>query len=487
MNKISNDFVTIEYNSEKEESIAKHYIDIINEEPKYFKCILNGISTIQVTKLPKLTDYKSVDRLNIIRYILKKGDAKTVESLCYVYVPTTINEIYRAIADYLVSNKDQRHIYHDMAYDYLSMTGDSRYLKKFYFEEDIDEKDLDYLVDYKIKHYYDDLLKARIDETKRNSYYSLIVDNMIEIIKISKYIKRIADKEINKNNRLIKETKIDNRKFEKLVIGALEYIDPTNKLVEEYLEAKKQGCINILPAEKYKTSECHHEIGMDGEILNWYINLYRDGTLNDVKTLVHELAHHYYIITDRTIRYKNELFAEYASIYFEYKTLEYLEKVGYTKDEIMPTKIDRMKSNQKHIRNYLPSLFAIYINSHKKDGEYDIETVKKYVENNWQREFKEKLEKIRSMDREPIINEILLLNQMRTLSPLENDMSYMIYIIGTYYTMQAIKKLSHEDVLRVLEYIQHNEVDFAKMKELHGMQEETKQKETNKVKQKQVQ
>ena len=495
MNKISNSFVSLEYDSLEQEKLARYYMDIINAEPKYFKSILMGINTINIkeAELPEISHDKHVNRMHIIEYILVKNNAKNTQCSYYWDTPT-LEEIYYNITEYILNNpnpRKMRYIYHDMAYDYLIMTGDFSYLEKFYFKydilDDIDDDDMEYLVKYKIEHCYEDLLKIKIDKAKLSSYYPLIRDNMIDIMKIAMDMRIIANGEIDINKNLGKKPEINHKTFEKLVVGALAYIDPTNGLVEEYLEANKEGRIKLHPAEKGNISECHHYVDIiSGELTNWDIDLYMDGTIEDVKDLVHELAHHHYFKNDESIRENNVLFAEYPSIYFEYKTLEYLEQVGYTKEEIMPIKINRMKTNQRNINHHYPSLFTIHVNSFEKDGEYNIEPVKRYVESNWQREFRREVETSSPRSRKRLLNRIEYLNKTRTLSTIENDVALFEYVIGTYFTLKAIENLSHEDTLRVLEYIQNNKVDFAKMKELHGLSEGIKQNTSNKVKQKQV-
>ena len=348
----------------------------------------------------------------------------------------------------------------------MRMTGDFSYLKKYYYEGKITQEDLDYICGYKIENCYEELLKEKIKDTKSRPIYPKIIDNMDDIDKAIKYTDVLSDEiieESKRNNRIVSVPRIGKRKFEELVIGALAYIDPTNNMVEEYLKLKKAGKIDLIHGKRNISSEYTEERNSFGNIINCSIKVYMKGDLTDVGALVHEFGHYYYRKYDEDVRKNNDLFGEFPSIYLEFKTFEYLGKI-YTNRQVKSTCAFRMKSNNSIIGQLLPSLYCI--KQHMNTDEYHLDEVKEYAEKFVPKDYAKAIEKASPRKRKKLVDRTVFINKARTLNKLDDDVESIKYIIGTYFAMNSIRNLKHEDVLRKLEYMQYHKVDFTQMKML---------------------
>ena len=486
MNKISNDFVTIEYDSETGRKTAEYYMELFNKEPEYFKGILNGRNTIHASHIPLPITNDEISRGNIIKYILETGNAKC--TLFCGYKPS-MQGIYYSIMTYYYGepcDADIKLLYHQLAYDYLEMTGDFSYLKKYYYDN-YSNLDILELCKNKVDKCYDELLIEKINDTKNAQLYPQIRDNMGKILEIIKYNNNLSSRALIEE-KTVKIPKIGKKKLEELVIGALVYIDPTNKLVEEYLQLKREGNVEFIYGVKNKNSEYSETIDYTNNHITSHIKLYVQGNLVDARDLVHELGHYFYRKEDKTVIKNNSLLSEYPSIYFEHKALEYLETVGYTEKQIAAVKKVRMIDNKKNLNDILPSLYCIQSNMY--DSKYHLEEVKEYVEDYWKTNYKNEIESASPSARKRLIKNVLFINRIKSLSRIDEDESNLKYLIGTYLTRISLENLQHENVLEIQEYIQHNKVDLDKIISLvtnGGNVPTISQNEIHKVKQKQVQ
>lgn len=485
MGNISNDFVTIEYNSEEQKQIAEYYMNLFNTEPEYFKGILNGRNTIQDNELLSITDNDEINRSNIIHQILANNNA-----VCDLFCNTTptLEGVYYAMMTYfhgVPDEVDKKIIYHEVAYDYLRLTGDFSYLRKYYFEGSIDKDDIRNMCMYEIEHRYEEFIKIKIEDSKRRPGYPKIKESLKNIRRITDEIDALTGgiiREVHNRDNTVPSPKIDEKEFEELVIGALKYIDPSNKLVEEYLNAKNNNLINLVYGEKNGNSMYCEKTRRIGEEPEQEIKVCMTGTLIDVQTMLHEFGHYYYRIDNRETKKNNILFREYPSIYFEQKAIEYLENVGYTKEQLRESILYRMLETKRNISNFLPSLYCLEYNNDTLTGEYHTKEVDEYAKKYWEREYKRQVESSSPSARKRLLSALLFFDRLRTLNTLDDDELNLTYIIGTYFTMYSIQYLKHEDILKILDYIKNNEVDMSKVEELHGMIDEKQQEnETNKL------
>ena len=181
---ISNNFLTIKYNNESQEKMAKYYMFIINLEPDFFKTLLNGLDTIKGYELRKFkiddnNYFKNFEknRLSVINSILKLRNARNP-----YFEVSQVSEsslYYDILAFKNLRNQRPNTMqieYFDLAHDYYYMTGDTKYIKNYLYDG-ISINELDELCNYKILNCLPELLKTKMYEDKysyaRNIYKSL--------------------------------------------------------------------------------------------------------------------------------------------------------------------------------------------------------------------------------------------------------------------------------------------------------------------------
>lgn len=475
---IGNHFITIEYNSKDEKTLAIHFMQIFNSDPNYYQGILNGLSTINANELPS-PSFNKLDRIHLINYILEKNNANCIY---FSDVIPSVNDVYKALMKWLYHNPqdiEAQYIYYQLAYDYLIRTGEPEYLKKHFYSDEFERSDISYLCAYEIQNCYDELLREKIKGFQSSHLYTEIIRNIDAIYRVIDFT---TNQRIRNKNASVKIPKLSKRRFEELVVGALTYIDPTNKLLEEYLELKKNDKINPIYGEQKKPCG-YYEVAnrFTGEIVDRYINIYMKRNLYDVKCLIHELGHYFYRNTEETKGNDNELLCEFPSIYFEKKALEYLVKIGYSEAIVEEIETERKEDNKKNLDRFLPSLYCIECNT--DIGEYHIEEVKKFADGHKVKPPGTRIEKyVLDRDKRSIKKDHFRC-LVGTLNTVDDDTTNLKYLIGNYLAAYSINILPHEEVLRILENIRRPDINLAKMLKLVGIDE---QNITNKVKQKQV-
>lgn len=462
MGSISNGFITITYNNESQEKIAKFYMLVFNYEPLFFKGLLNGLDKIKGHQLRKLKidenkiiqNYKK-NRYSIIYSILKLTSAKHPFFETGGYSQSNI--YYDILRFKSGSEKDKVRLeieYFDLAYDYFRMTGDFKYLKKYLYEEEIDKQAIKDLCDNKILNCLPQLLKTKINEEKysfQSISYKYLKDNINDILSIVPIVNRMSINALYKINEEKKQNisskpvpKIDDKQFDELVIGSLNYIDPTNKLVEKYLELKKKEKI----IKKLDTSNKQSSYHSNDDI----IKLYKIDNLTDIIIFVHEFSHYNYRNKEGIFEH-NELLSEYPSIYYEMKTQEYLKKIGYTTEEINNANSFRAINNNNIINHITPNLIALNIAISEVDVYSAIEKIITYIDKEVKECIESIPEEVKKDREEELQNEIRTAISCMVLEDSIEIMEEVKYIIGIFLADFSIRNVEHEDVLRVLEQI----------------------------------
>lgn len=468
MGTISNDFVTIHYNNESQEKMAKYYMMIINFEPEFFKGLLNGLDTIKGHELRKFKIdendlFKNFEknRLSIINSILKLTGAKHPYFETEKVSPISIYYDILGVKTSREDNDISREIEcFDLAHDYFYMTGDFKYIKKYLYEG-LDRKDLEYLCDNKILNCFPELLKTKMREDKYSfdsETYKSLQTNLDYILLIMPIISKWTANELDmmekeKNNNCTEIPKINAKEFDELVMGALNYIDPTNKLVEKYVELKIDDKIMKEPITNEKYDESKYDA------LNGVIKLYTLNNIADVIVFVHEFAHYNYDEKDYDICENNRILSEYPSIYYEMKTMQYLIKQGYSKEEVIRAQNFRTVNNNDIICEVLPSLKYLSMVNNKDES-----TAIKEVTNHVDYVVEETLKNIIIDNKDANIEE--LKKQLKVdvscifLESSGNIMKSIKYLIGTYLATFSIGYVKNEDVLPVLEHIKNNKTSL---------------------------
>ena len=488
MNKISNDFVTIEYETDKQQKIANYYLKLFDTYKEFYIGILNGKEIIHANELINIpNDILEKDELNdftdecIIKSIFKFSNIENIN----LYEPS-IGDLLYAVTKILeleeIDDDTAKRIYQDMAYNYFLETNDFSYMKKFLFQfENNTEEELCNLCSFTILHHLDDLLKQNLYSIKLSlKEKPYIYENLEDVIKlVFKFHEDLGKNKMevmrdmyyetmmeeNSNNTI---STIDEKKFEDLVLEAINYIDPTNKLLEYYLESKKEDRLKIEKIEPGQEDNSCFAYCPETDEYGIYLNTY--GTITDVVALMHELGHLYYTFIDRGEKSPNELFDEVPSIYFELKTLEFLKTKGYSENELMLISNSRTYSNIDFLLSVSPILRGLYRNKDNKLEDYDIYDVKHLIDSA-QASDPAELQRIglTREEAEEVINVAVLKQCYRMLGPATNVIRSSMYLVGTYLAEHSIENLKHEDVLEILNKIRSNPYNVAEILKMFGI------------------
>ena len=470
MSSISNEFVTIEYKNIFEKATANCFMKYINLDKKYYKGLLNGIEVIHAKKLNPLfciLDKTDESKTTIIPLIEKTILGLNNIKANYNYKPAN-GDIYDDITMIIsrgITVDNENKICYELARDYYEKTKDFSYLKKFFFDMNINYDDLYNIIDYNIENHLDDLLVEKIARDKYalqqnpeiyenlegvinivNSMHNIIIDNAL---KTKESMDHFGANVVNP----FEPTKISDDECDKLTEEALVYIDPTNKLLEEYFELKNNNLIVKNHTQPNKPKKNYFDLDTSEIILT------RDGNLADVLTFVHELGHYHHFIMTNEKSYLNPLFREYPSIYFELKTAEFLIKKGYSKEEIEIIKSYRTLNNEGNNSCLLLVLSGIYDNKNNERDNYDLSRLHQTINN------------IKTMDRDIDISEFAKKAYMseeetkNKIDRIKKEKIYnlfistaigtepIVYLIGTYLAEFSMNSLKHEDVLATLKDI----------------------------------
>lgn len=501
MNSISNDFVTIEFENEEQQMIAKYCIDIFNSDKELYIGLLNGKTIIHSDELPKLYTLDGLDatlhdpykKYCIIQSILYSNG---IDDVRYTFDKVNIERIYIDILVLAKAIEDERLIncaYYDLAYDYYNMTKDFSYLKKLIYDKSFTIDDAYKIIDYKCTNATDDIIREKIDhEVKAFSILKSLKNDLSGILRLMQKVCYNIEYTNDIINAYMKEDKVDDMhfdeaipkinmsQFEELVIGSLYYIDPTTKLVEEYLKCKKEGRIHLLEWNP-DISSCAYYNDKD----DYGIKLYMQGNLTDVITMVHEFGHLHYDRLDNINGVNLGILAEYPSIYYELKTAEYLRNHGYTRKEVEYTKYFRTSSNITNVSSLFPTLVSVYTNMDKDKEDYDVSIIKDAFKNcdETVRELSDRYPDLPVEEQQEWMNQMRMNYQRIMLRPADGEVHVLLYIIGTFFAEDAIDNLKHEDILRILDTIKLNKTNLYDLIKMHRMSPEgwgfTKPQETD--------
>ena len=465
---ISNNFLTIKYNNESQEKMAKYYMFIINLEPDFFKTLLNGLDTIKGYELRKFkiddnNYFKNFEknRLSVINSILKLRNARNPY---FEVSQVSESSLYYDILAFK-NLRDQRPNtiqieYFDLAHDYYYMTGDTKYIKNYLYDG-ISLNELDELCNYKILNCLPELLKTKMYEDKysyaRNIYKSL-ANNLRYISSIIPVVTEWSNKELSsiseenkKDTRCKNAPAITKKEFEKLVIGALNYVDPTNSLVEEYISLNAEDKISIKPLINDETSNYNRVTGT--------IELYARNTITDVIVFLHEFAHYIYNEVDDDTFYNNIILSEYPSIYYEMKAVEYLKQQGYTEEELINARKFRAITNNYGALAVFPCIeYLNIVNS--RDRITAVEDVVEYINHTVEERINKLPRNKKNINLEEIKKQLKIEVSCIFLEPSSDAMKHIKYLIGTFLADMSIRCAKHEDVLTVLECIKNRKVSL---------------------------
>ena len=470
MSSISNEFVTIEYKNIYEKATANCFMKYINLDKEYYKGLLNGIEVIHAKKLNPLfciLDKTDESKTTIIPLIEKTILSLNNIKANYNYRPTTSNlydDITTIISRSITADNENK-ICYELARDYYEKTKDFSYLKKFFFDMNINYDDLYDIIDYNIENHIDDLLVEKIAREKYAlQHYPEIYENLMGVANISNSVRNIINTNILKIQESLdhlgssvlnpfKPTIINDDECDRLTKEALVYIDPTNKLLEEYFDLKKRDLIDIRHTQPNKPKINQFDPRTSK------ITLTRDGNLADVLTFVHELGHHHHFSMTTENYYPNPLFIEYPSIYFELKTAEFLIGKGYSKEEMEVIKSYRTLNNEGNNSYIFLVLSGVYDNKDRERDNFDLSRLHKAIDN------------IKTMDRDIDVSEFskkIELSEEETknrIDRIKKEKIYQLfidnknitetikYLVGTYLAEFSINRHKHEDVLSILKDI----------------------------------
>ncbi len=476
MCKISNDFVAIEYNDNYQKLIAKYCMQLFNSEPEFYKALLNGktiinsdeISTVNVLDDSELTKKANKTIINIA--IMKMNG---VSDKLYPFNDCSNRVIYNDIIEFMRTEVESFQGI-ELAYDYYKMTKDFKYLGKYLYGDGINREDIVEMCVYKIENAYDDLLREKIQNDilvlKSEDFIINDFKGIMSILsrindsidkKSKKIVEKVSNKDIYEKMKLSEIPKISYKQCDWLVRGALTYIDPTGKLLDEYLDCLREDRIYEEDANDNCLSSYYFRHGDD-----YGIKLYRCNNLVDVITLVHEFAHLHY---SKSKRRGNELFTEYPSIYYEKQAAEYLKKVGYSDSDIEYTTLFRDNANTLELLYIVPSMYSANKNMDKDKKDYDLSLIKKILDST-------KMETIENIDKEEqeyYKQQALTTIKMNLLMPITNADRLLIYMVGTFFAEYAMDNLKHEDVLSILDSITTKNYNLHDVLKMHGIVPET--------------
>ena len=484
MNSISNDFVTIEYDDFQKEK-AEYYIKLFNEEPEFYKGLLNGKTSINSGELSRVTYFcieeDNEDIKTINKELLNKGimGMNGVTDKMYPFEDRNNTTIYDCIMDYIYGNPSVMRIDEivtSLIYDYFKKTKDFEYIKNYLYGDGITNEDIMEICAYNIMEHYDELLREKVhkdvstlstDESITKNFNAImsILVNVAGLINSKYNYKKLSQEEIYRKLQNNPIPKLDNKKFEVLVKEVLEYIDPTNELLDEYLKCRSENRIEeeMVVAGNESSYFWKNEDG-------YGIKLYKRGNITDVIVLCHELGHLHYV--NKNEKAGNSLFDEYPSIYYELKAAEYLSTI-YSEEDVHFATLFRAADNMTNLTFLVPVIHSVHINMDKTKEDYDLEPIKKILSLYDQQMdisplqnilSQEQIEQLKQQQEAQIMRmKWLMLKQETKL------VSTLKYMVGTFLADDAINNLEHEEILKMLDTITSEEYSLYDVLIMQGL------------------
>ena len=474
MRSISNDFVTIEYDTPEKKTVAQYCINLFNSDKKLYKGLLSGRTNINIDRLINYFKFNYAINRNGQDYI----NEKIMESLLKTNLKdvSVIETNFRGLyLDILITRlhpeEHKQQPYFDFAYYYYKKTGDYSYLLKYQEEQDYDMDDCIKLCNFVVSNDFEELLKAKlsfsIDEINNNQDMRR---NLRAILKLLAFINKKHLQEAGRiyamhQKRDIKGIipRISEEDFNRLILEATEYIDPSLELTEKLLK--------FLRDDKLIFNYSNEKVINIFDYKSGKIVITPEGTIEDVITFMHEFGHLWYYDIENDIDNSNSIFAEFPSIYFELKAVEFLKNRGYTEDEVNAAELFRREHDIQILPYAGMTLNEILNNIGKGEEDYDVEQLMEFLAYNVS---------VNDIDQLDVPNDFIInaCNQIRphikylylTSTPQITDP--IKYLLGTYLAEHSIKNLDHEEVMDSMKTIKQEDCDFYSTFKILGLDPE---------------
>lgn len=477
MSSISNSFVTIEFENDQRKE-AEYLLKLFNSEPEFYKGLLNGKTSICSEDFIVYKDddeeHRELNKFNVNRKIMRMNG---VSDKVYPFDDRTNFSIYNSIMEYVYGNPSEvlvREIGITLAYDYFKKTKDFEYLKNYLYEDGITDDDIMEICIFNIMNYYKDLLREKVHTDvltlSNNKFVTDDFPGLMHVLNcVTTDVMTNIKSRFNPSNMSKEQVdmlrnstipKIDENQFENLVVGALKYIDPTNKLLDEYIKCRDENRI-----EPTFTPEETSFFYVNNN--NYGIKLYKYGNIEDVISLAHELGHMHYRINNN--HRGNELFDEYPSIYYELKTAEFLKTVGYSEDDVNNAMVFRLNNNISNLASLIPIMQSVHTNIDKDVEDYDLSAFNNMIDKFERGLNISFLRQVCTEDEIEQLEEQLMTLKCSIIKSTTNLLYRLKYVVGTFFSKDAINNLKHEDALKILEDITSNEYSLSDAFRIQGI------------------
>ena len=456
MGTISNDFVTIEFKTKRQEKTAMKYMEVFNLNKVLYKGILNGKTTIHSNELECLSEEQINTLPECLMLVVAKNILDNEKANKLSFSPPKPHSILHNIFSTLLAKIEKadipeiwfKYAYYELAYYYCIKENDFKYLHKYIFDENIDINDTYELCNSIMLNHYNELVEEEIlyeennycDQFKMSKNYDEIISILPHMFKyldkgVQEIYNAINSLGLDESSKSKYTYKLTKRNTEKLIRGALKYIDPSGNLLTEYINEKEEGRIkddsdNILSAI---TLDNHFYVNDEED---YGINLYPKGNIRDVIDFMHEYGHLHEFLLDKKL-YKKNILSEFISIYFELKTVEFLVNCGCEKEVMNLVESFRIDSNLK----YALILYPLLINNNDKEINGT-----SYFENLYPEHIKSyALNTIydftNESDREAMFN---------IYTSTSNIIDGIEYLFGSFLADYAVNNLKSEEVLSII-------------------------------------
>ena len=491
MGSISNDFVTIEYETEEQELNAKKYIEVFNLNKVLYKGILNGKTIIHSDELICLPDELINSPPEALYYCVANNILESESINRLSFSPPKPYDIITGIFWTLLAKIEEvsmpetrwLDIYSELAYYYCIKENDFKYMNRYLFDKKINFDDIYEICKSIMLNHYNELIKEEIEYEETNYIdqfnlskdYDAISKILPQMLKyLDNNIQEIYNSmdllDLDESTKSEYTYKLSNKKLEKLVIRALEYIDHSGNLLKEYETIKREDRIhddseNIIYAIHYGN---HFYVDINGD---YGISLYPTGCIRDFIDFMHEYGHlHEYRMNKES--YEESLLSEFFSIYIELKSIEFIVNCeGYQKEIIDLVESFRTDGNLK----YAAILYPLLINNKElSKNEDDIS----YFDNLYP-------EHVKSYMLNTIFNLTCELgtkgffNIYTASSSISNGIKYFL---STYLATYAVNNLTTEEVLSIIKNNDLKEKNIYEVLEMFGINLEELSSKESKVK-----
>ena len=257
--------------------------------------------------------------------------------------------------------------------------------------------------------------------------------------------------------------RISEEDFNRLILESTEYIDPSLELTEKLLK--------FLRDDKLIFNYSNEKVINIFDYKSGKIVITPEGTIEDAITFMHEFGHLWYYDIENDIDNSDSIFAEFPSIYFELKAVEFLKNRGYTEDEVNAAELFRREHDIQILPYAGMTLNEILNNIGKGEEDYDVEQLMEFLAYNVS---------VNDIDQLDVPNDFIInaCNQIRphikylylTSTPQITDP--IKYLLGTYLAEHSINNLDHEEVMDSMKTIKQEDCDFYSTFKILGLDPE---------------